>query len=71
MDFPLNILSLTITGPAFGGWGFGLVLPFMYHVAGIWDHRIRVSPFRLKLFFAYKRNKANWDPFHMCFTISL
>jgi len=32
-------------------------------------HRIRVSPFRLKNFFAYKRNKANLDPFHMCFTI--
>jgi hypothetical protein len=31
----------------------------------------RVSPFRLKNFFAYKRNKANLDPFHMCFTISL
>ncbi len=31
----------------------------------------RVSPFRLKIFFAYKRNKANLDPFHMCFTISL
>jgi hypothetical protein len=31
----------------------------------------RVSPFRLKIFFAYKRNKANSDPFHMCFTISL
>ncbi len=31
----------------------------------------RVSPFSLKKFFAYKRNKANVDPFHMCFTISL
>jgi hypothetical protein len=31
----------------------------------------RVSPFRLKFFFAYKRNKANLDPFHLCFTISL
>jgi hypothetical protein len=31
----------------------------------------RVSPFRLKNFFAYKRNKANLDPFHLCFTISL
>jgi hypothetical protein len=31
----------------------------------------RVSPFRLKNCFAYKRNKANLDPFHMCFTISL
>jgi hypothetical protein len=31
----------------------------------------RVSPFRFKKFFAYKRNKANLDPFHMCFTISL
>ena len=31
----------------------------------------RVSPFRLKIFFAYKRNKANLDPFHLCFTISL
>jgi hypothetical protein len=31
----------------------------------------RVSPFRLKFFFAYKRNEANLDPFHMCFTISL
>ncbi len=31
----------------------------------------RVRPFRLKFFFAYKRNKAKWDPFHMCFTISL
>ena len=31
----------------------------------------RVSPFRLKKIFAYKRNKANLDPFHMCFTISL
>ncbi len=33
--------------------------------------RTRVSPFRFKKFFAYKRNKANLDPFHMCFTISL
>ncbi len=33
--------------------------------------RHRVRPFRLKNFFAYKRNKANLDPFHMCFTISL
>jgi hypothetical protein len=33
--------------------------------------RIRVRPFRLNFFFAYKRNKANLDPFHMCFTISL
>jgi hypothetical protein len=32
---------------------------------------IRVSPFRLTKFFAYKRNKANLDPFHKCFTISL
>ncbi len=32
---------------------------------------IRVSPFRLKNFFAYKRKKANLDPFHLCFTISL
>jgi hypothetical protein len=31
----------------------------------------RVRPFRFKIFFAYKRNKANLDPFHMCFTISL
>ncbi len=31
----------------------------------------RVSPFRLKKIFACKRNKANLDPFHMCFTISL
>jgi hypothetical protein len=31
----------------------------------------RVSPFRLKNLFAYKRNKANLDSFHMCFTISL
>jgi hypothetical protein len=31
----------------------------------------RVRPFRLKIFFAYKRNKADLDPFHMCFTISL
>ncbi len=31
----------------------------------------RVSPFRLKICFAYKRNKANLDPFHLCFTISL
>ncbi len=31
----------------------------------------RVSPFRFKKIFAYKRNKANLDPFHMCFTISL
>ncbi len=31
----------------------------------------RVSPFRKKIFFAYKRNKANLDPFHLCFTISL
>jgi hypothetical protein len=31
----------------------------------------RVSPYRLKFFFAYKRNKANLDPFHLCFTISL
>ncbi len=29
----------------------------------------RVRPFRLKIFYAYKRNKANLDPFHMCFTI--
>ena len=33
--------------------------------------RIRVSPFRLKKIFACKRNKANLDPFHMCFTFSL
>jgi hypothetical protein len=33
--------------------------------------RSRVSPFRFKKIFAYKRNKANLDPFHMCFTISL
>jgi hypothetical protein len=33
--------------------------------------RDRVSPYRLKKIFAYKRNKANLDPFHMCFTISL
>ena len=33
--------------------------------------RTRVRPFRLKIFFAYKRNKANLDPVHMCFTISL
>ncbi len=32
---------------------------------------ISVSPFRLKNFFTYKGNKANLDPFHMCFTISL
>jgi hypothetical protein len=32
---------------------------------------VRVSPFRIKIFFAYKRNKANLDPFHMCYTISL
>ncbi len=31
----------------------------------------RVSPFRLKKIFAYKRNKANLDQFHLCFTISL
>jgi hypothetical protein len=31
----------------------------------------RVRPFCLKIFFAYKRNKANLDPFHMCFAISL
>ncbi len=31
----------------------------------------RVSPFRLNFFFAYKRNKANLDPFHLCFTITL
>jgi hypothetical protein len=31
----------------------------------------RVRPFCLKKIFAYKRNKANLDPFHMCFTISL
>ncbi len=31
----------------------------------------RVSPFRLKNLFAYKQNKANLDPFHLCFTISL
>jgi hypothetical protein len=31
----------------------------------------RVSPFRKKNFFAYKRSKANLDLFHMCFTISL
>jgi hypothetical protein len=31
----------------------------------------RVRPYRLKFFFAYKRNKANLDPFHLCFTISL
>jgi hypothetical protein len=33
--------------------------------------QIRVSPYRFKFFFAYKRNKANLDPFHLCFTISL
>jgi hypothetical protein len=31
----------------------------------------RVSPYRFKFFFACKRNKANLDPFHLCFTISL
>ncbi len=31
----------------------------------------RVRPFRLKKFFAYKRNKAKLDPFHMCFACSL
>jgi hypothetical protein len=31
----------------------------------------KVRPYRLKKFFAYKRNKANLDQFHMCFTISL
>jgi hypothetical protein len=31
----------------------------------------KVRPYRLKIFFAYKRNKANLDQFHMCFTISL
>jgi hypothetical protein len=44
-------------------------------VQGLYDEgdmgQTRVSPFRLKNFFAYKRNKANLDPFHMCFTISL
>jgi hypothetical protein len=32
---------------------------------------LRWARFRLKIYFAYKRNKANLDPFHMCFTISL
>ncbi len=32
---------------------------------------IRVRPFCLKIFFAYLRNKANLDPFHMCFACSL
>ncbi len=32
---------------------------------------LKVRPYRLKFFFAYKRNKANLDQFHMCFTISL
>jgi hypothetical protein len=36
----------------------------------VWDGT-RVSPFRLTFFFAFKRNKANLYPFHMCFTISL
>ena len=31
----------------------------------------RVSPFCLKIFFAYNRNKAKLDPFHMCFSCSL
>jgi hypothetical protein len=31
----------------------------------------RVRPFRLKNFFAYKRNKAKLDPVHMCFACSL
>ncbi len=32
---------------------------------------IKVRPFRKKNVLPYKRNKANLDPFHMCFTISL
>ncbi len=31
----------------------------------------RVRPFRLKKFFAYKRNEAKLDPFRMCFACSL
>jgi hypothetical protein len=31
----------------------------------------KVRPFRKKKILAYKQNKANLDPFHMCFTISL
>jgi hypothetical protein len=31
----------------------------------------KVRPFRLKKFFAYKRNKVKLDSFHLCFTISL
>ena len=49
------------------------VAKFVAHLlatAALWV-RIRVRPFRLKIFFAYKRNTANLDPFHMCFTISL
>jgi hypothetical protein len=47
---------------AYGHQHFLGLLPAVYY---------RVSPFRLKNLFAYKRNKANLDPFHMCFTISL
>jgi hypothetical protein len=31
----------------------------------------RVSPFRLKVCFAYKRNKAKMDPYRTCFACSL
>ncbi len=31
----------------------------------------RVRPFRLNIFFAYKRNKAKLDPYRMCFACSL
>ncbi len=50
-----------------------LVKALRYKNKFCWRNRIpiRVRPFRLQNFFAYKRNKANLDPFHMCFTISL
>ncbi len=44
---------------------------FLCHSTVLTNLQERVSPFRLKFVFAYKRNKANLDPFHLCFTISL
>jgi hypothetical protein len=49
---------------------FTIPMPTLYNVGGI-SALTRVSPFHLIFFFACKRNKANLDPFHLCFTISL
>jgi hypothetical protein len=59
--------------PASISWHTSRVI-YLLLIGGMIRHRpplYRVCPFRLKIFFAYKRNKAKLDPFHMCFTISL